>query len=136
VFVILQKSEIIQRSLLPSDDSKLSNSLQRPSPNAQPNGRAAQQRQVLADLEKPPIDWSLKTRALFYSRQPFNVCKEAIMAPSCSGKHRELSPSLALTHRTTAWLAIYHFKPPGNLAMEDICQGIELLSKESIVDVV
>lgn len=85
-----QKSEIIQRSILHSDDSKLSSSLQRQASHMH-SSRSAQQMQSLAGLKRPPIDWSLKTRALFHSRLPFEVCRQAVMAPGSSGELGTLS---------------------------------------------
>lgn len=39
-----------------------------------------------ADLSHPTIDLSLKTRALFFSQQPFDVCREAISLPASQGE--------------------------------------------------
>ena len=41
---------------------------------------------MVADLSHPCIDLSLKTRALFFSQQPFDVCQEAISLPASHGK--------------------------------------------------
>lgn len=40
---------------------------------------------MIADLSHPCIDLSLKTRALFFSQQPFDVCLEAISLPASQG---------------------------------------------------
>lgn len=80
-----QIHEIIQtRSILPSDDNKSSHAIQRQASHA---GQPAAPRQDFSDLAGPPIDWSLKSRALFMSLQPFSVCREAFMAPSSVGGH-------------------------------------------------
>ena len=40
---------------------------------------------MAADLSHPCIDLSLKTRALFFSQQPFDICQEAISLPASHG---------------------------------------------------
>ena len=42
-----------------------------------------------ADLSRPPIDLSLKTRAMFSSQQPFDICRDAISLPSSEGMHTQ-----------------------------------------------
>ncbi|EIE24517.1 hypothetical protein COCSUDRAFT_61947 [Coccomyxa subellipsoidea C-169] len=60
--------------MLPPDDSKSNHaSLRQSAQRAPPD---------FSDLASPPIDWSLKSRALFLSVQPFSICQEALMAPS------------------------------------------------------
>ena len=44
---------------------------------------------LCADLSRPPIDLSLKTRAVFSSQQPFDVCRDAISLPSLKGMHTQ-----------------------------------------------
>ena len=41
---------------------------------------------LAADLTHPCIDLSLKTRALFFSQQPFDVCREAFSLPEPHGR--------------------------------------------------
>ncbi|CAL8467510.1 g7048 [Coccomyxa elongata] len=74
--------EIIQtKSVLPSDDSKSRDAPMRQTSHA---AQAAAPMQTFSGVTRPPIDWSLKSRALFLSQQPFSVCREAIMASSSS----------------------------------------------------
>ena len=44
---------------------------------------------LCADLGRPPIDLSLKTRAIFSSQQPFDICRDAISLPSSEGMHTQ-----------------------------------------------
>ena len=76
-------------SILPSDDSRSRDTFarQQHSSKSQP----AQQQQLgrdarLQECSRLPTDWSLKTRAVFYSQQPFAVCRAAVMAPAGAGK--------------------------------------------------
>ena len=95
-----QIQDIMQRKasvLAPSDDSRSRDTFARP----QHSGRSqhAQQQQQLGrdarlqECVRPPLDWSLKTRALFYSQQPFSVCRDAIMAPAAAGERAWLANS-------------------------------------------
>ena len=81
---------IIQRkgSVLAPDGSRSRDTLQRT--RSQPQQQQQQQHALktarVLEAPRPPWDWSLKTRALFYSQQPFVVCRDAIMAPAAAGE--------------------------------------------------
>ena len=80
------------KSVLPAGDSRSRDALIRQHSLAKP--RLSQQQQQprqaakatqLPECARPPVDWSLKRRALFHSQQPFAVARDAIMAPAAAG---------------------------------------------------
>ena len=103
----VQTQDVLQmRSVLPAGDSRSRDTLlrQQPSGKAQQSQQQQQQpRQAAKAVQlpvcpRPPMDWSLKRRALFHSQTPFSVARDAIMAPSAAGA-------------TSFWLRVF-MKPP------------------------
>ena len=98
--VCLQAQEIIQiKRVRPADDSRSRDATLRQAPSTKSLSQAPQPNKAPAQLPecaRPPIDWSLKTRALFHSQQPFGVCRDAIMAPSDAGASRAHAFSLEM----------------------------------------
>ncbi|CAL5222421.1 g4783 [Coccomyxa viridis] len=68
------------KSVANSEDFKSRDGISRkPSKAQQPTSLP---KQTLTDLSHPCIDLSLKTRALFFSQQPFDICREAFSLPA------------------------------------------------------